>query len=139
MTDRSTTETKSIAKTRPGIGIRLLRAGSLYTALAAIILDKICRLGHAAPCQTEVMEQTSTITFSSLPRPGNDNKVWEQLSVAEALRQTSYHYRFYRTLLAGTSIDSAERADYVAGARQGITLIQQLWTLLGQERTTSSN
>jgi hypothetical protein len=138
MPDQSTTETKSPAKTGRRIGVRFLRAGRLYAALAAILIDKVRRLWHPAPIQTEIMEQTSAITVTSPPQPGNDNKVWEN-SVAAALRQTCFHYRWYRKRLADPSIDPALRAEYIASAREGITLIQKLWTLLGQERTTPSH
>jgi hypothetical protein len=139
MPDQSTTETKSPAKTRPRISARFPLVRRLYAALTAILIDKVRRLWHPALIQTEVMEQTSTTTFTSPPQPGNDNKVWEQLSVTEALRQISYHYRCYRNLLADPLADPDRRAEYVASARQGITLIQQFWTLLGQERTTPSH
>jgi hypothetical protein len=138
MPDKFTTETKSPAKTRRRISARFPRAGRLYATLAAILVDKVRRLWHPAPIQTVIMEHTSTITFTSPPQPGNDNKLWEN-SVAAALRQTCFHYRWYRKLLADPSIDPAERAEYSASAREGITIIQQLWTLLSQERTTSSH
>ena len=139
MPDKSTTETKSLAKTRRKTGVLLLRAARLYAPLTAILIDKVQRLWQPAPNQTEIMEQTSTITFTTPPPPGNDNKVWEQLSFVGALRQTSYHYRFYRNLLACPFADPAKREEFIAGAKQGITLVQQLWALLAQERTTSSH
>jgi hypothetical protein len=84
------------------------------------------------------MDSHTQAPVAAALRSSNDNKCWEELTLAEVLRETTRAYETFRSLIECHDVAPDDKVHYRARMHEALATIQQLWQLLAEERAPSS-